>query len=404
MSARAGGPPRGTPGGDLCARQRAVPGHPIHLINDTTMTEALSVQPLDLTIEDRLRHVLLVGKTGVGKSTALRELAVKDASAGHGILLIDPHGDLASGVVTDLPRRRKNDLVRFDASSNTGLPGLAPLRSVPPLRRPLVASNVISVMKKLWPDNWGPRTEHLLRHVFLTLLELRDVRFDDARALLVDDVRRRSILKRVKDPSLLDFWTREFLGHTKPFLAELTSAPLNKLGAFLSSPIVRACLTRNRPRLDAARCLKRQAIVVASLPKGEIGADASLLLGGLLLGLFEGATFARTADERRKTFFIYVDEVSSFASAPLLSLVAESRKYGVGLVLATQSLAALDPEVRTALLGNIGTLMVFRVGAEDAELLSRELVSEVAPAHLQRLEIGERAVRSGNARTLTLPH
>lgn len=347
--------------------------------------------------------MLLVGKTGSGKSTALRALATSDAQNGHGLLLVDPHGDLAEDCIAGLPRRRRNDLVRFEASPDHKLPGLAPLRCVPPARRPLVASNLLSVMRKLWPDNWGPRTEHVLRHVFLTLLELRDGRFEDARSVLIDDVRRRAILRQVRDPTVLDFWRREFLGYTKPFLAEITAPVLNKLGALLASPIVRECLERRRPRLDATRCLERQAVVVASLPKGEVGTDAALLLGGLLLGLFEAAAFARSPVERRKPFFIHVDEVASFASAPLLSLVAEARKYGVGLVLATQSLSAMDPEVRAALLGNVGTLAVFRVGADDAELLARELVNDVRPEHLQRLAVGERAVRVGNAKTVLLP-
>lgn len=367
------------------------------------MAEPLAIIEPKLTVEDRLRHILLVGKTGSGKSTALRALATGDARDGHGVLLIDPHGDLADGVLADLPRRRRNQLVRFDASMGWRLPGLAPLRRVEPNRRPLVASNLLSILKKLWPDNFGPRSEHVLRHVFLTLLELRDVRFEDARSILIDDVRRRSILRQVRDPVLLDFWTRELVGYTKPFLAEITAPVLNKLGAFLASPVVRECLLRRRPRLDAERCLARQAIVVASLPKGEIGSDAALLLGGLLLGLFEGAAFARSPTERRKPFFIYVDEVASFASAPLLSLVAEARKYGMGLVLATQSLAAMDADVRAALLGNVGALVVFRVGADDAELLSRELVHDVGPEHLQRLAVGERAVRVGNAKTVILP-
>ncbi len=367
------------------------------------MTEPPTLLAPKLSVEDRKRHVLICGKTGSGKSTLMRAYATSDAREGHGVLLIDPHGDLADGVVSDLPRHRRNHLVRFDASSGCRLPGLAPLRRVEVNRRPLVASNLLSVMKKLWPDNFGPRSEHVLRHVFLTLLELRDVRFDDARRILVDEVRRRAILRQVRDPVLLDFWTREFVGYTKPFLAEITAPLLNKLGAFLASPVVRECLLRRRPRLDAERCLSRQAVVLASLPKGEIGSDASLLLGGLLLGLFEGAAFARTPDERRKPFFIHVDEVGSFASAPLLSLVAEARKYGVGLVLATQSLAAMDPEVRAALLGNVGTVVAFRVGADDAELLSRELVGDVTTRHLQRLAVGERAVRIGNARTVVLP-
>lgn len=357
-------------------------------------------------LERRLEHALIVGKTGSGKSTLLRELCLRDAEAGHGFLLLDPHGDLAAEVLAKIPRHRKNDVVHFNAADPESCPGLNPLRAVEPLRRPLVVSGILAAMRKLWgPEFWGPRTEHVLRHVLLALMDARGATLADARDMLIDDKRRGSILKQVKDESVLGFWTREFPGYGKQLTAEVTAPILNKLGALLASGPVRTIVTKRRPRLDARRLLDRQAIVIASLSKGRIGEDGSLILGGLLLGAFQEATLARAdvSREHRSPFFLVVDEVGSFATRPLLELVAEARKFAVGLVLATQSVAVLDESVRAALLGNVGTLVSFRVGAEDAEIVEREFVHEYRAEHLMRLSVGEMVVRSGNKRPLVVP-
>ena len=335
----------------------------------TPPSPSLPAVALARSLDTRLLHTLVVGKTGQGKSTLLAALAAEDARAGRGFLLVDPHGDLAKQVLAEIPRRRKNDVVLFNATEPGTCPGLNPLRQLEPRDRALVVSNILATMKKLWgAEAWGPRTEHLLRHALLALTEVRGATLADARALLVDPKRRDSILRQVKDPQVVDFWAREFVGYGKAFQAEITAAPLNKLGALLASGVVREIVTKTRPRLDARKLIDRGAIVLASLPKGQIGEDATLLLGGLLLGAFQHAALGRADVSRseRRPFFMLVDEVGSFATPPLLGLVAEARKFGVGLVLALQSLAVLEAPVRHALLGNVGTLVSFRVGAENA--------------------------------------
>lgn len=357
------------------------------------------------SVDTRLLHTLVVGKTGAGKSTLLAALAAEDAKAGRGFLLIDPHGDLVEQVREDLPRWRKNDVVLFNATDPGSCPGLNPLRAVPAGDRALVVSNVLATVRKLWDAAlWGPRTEHVLRHALLALMEVRGATLDDARAMLVDPKRRDSILRQVKDAHVLDFWAREFVGYGKSFQAEITAPILNKLGALLASGVVREIVTKTRPRIDARKLIDRGAIVLASLPKGRIGEDATLLLGGLLLGAFQHATLGRADIPRseRRPFFLLVDEVGSFATPPLLQLIAEARKFAVGLVLATQSLAVLEPPVRAALLGNVGTLISFRVGAEDAEIVSREMIHEFAPEHLMRLAVHEMVVRVGASRPVVI--
>ncbi len=345
-------------------------------------------------------HKLLLGKTGSGKSTLLRSLARADLHADRGFLLVDPHGDLADQVLAKLPRRRRNDLVRLDATRPEACPGLNPLRGVTPTTRPLVVSTILATMRKTWPENWGPRLEHILRHALLAVTEVRGATLADARDMLVDERHRAWVLKQLHDDVVLAFWVREFPGYGKHLAAEAVSPVLNKLGALLASPVVRDIVTKSRPTLDARRVMDRGRIVVAALPKGRIGEDATVLLGSLLLGAFQHATMARSdmPPAERRPFSILVDEVGSFATQPIVEMLAEARKYGVRLVLATQSLAALEEKLRAALLANVGELVCFRVGADDAEIVARELGGELQPRQLMDLDVGEHVVRTGAGR------
>jgi energy-coupling factor transporter ATP-binding protein EcfA2 len=345
----------------------------------------------------RTIHILLIGKTGMGKSTLIRQMAVQSMEAGSGLLLLDPHGDLADEVATLVPRRRRNDVVLFDARDPEASPGLNPLRSVSAGARAVVVSGILATFKKLWPDNWGPRTEHLLRYALLALLEVRGATLIDARDMLSTEHHRGWVLKQVRDEDVLRFWVKEFTGYDKKLRADAVAAPLNKLGAFLASVSMRAILSKNRPVLDAEKCMARSRIVIARLSKGAIGEDGAHLLGGLLLGLFQRATMAREAlpPEARTPFAIFVDEVGSFATKPFLELLAEARKYGVSITLATQSLAVMEPEVRAGILGNVGRLIAFRVGAEDALILEREFAGRFGPQSLMQLDVGERIVKDG---------
>jgi hypothetical protein len=343
------------------------------------------------------KHTLIVGKTGMGKSTMLRAAALATAGAGAGLLLIDPHGDLADDIVASAPRQRRNDVVVLDPRHPEGSPGLNPLRKVPTGTRSVVVSSVLATMRKLWPDNWGPRTEHLLRYALLALCEVRGATLADARDMLASEKHRGWVLKQVRDEDVLRFWVREFTGYDRKLQADAVAPPLNKLGAFLASPSIRTLLTKSRPVLEAERCMNRSRIVIARLSKGAIGEDGAHLLGGLLLGTFQRATMAREAEpqESRTPFAIFVDEIGSFATKPFLELLAEARKYGVSLTLATQSLATMDAELRAGILGNVGRLVSFRVGAEDALLLEKEFAGRFGLQSLLQLDIGECVVKEG---------
>ncbi len=353
-----------------------------------------------LPIRTLKTHSLITGRTGMGKSTLLHAFCLDIVRQGNGLLLVDPHGDLAQSIRTDVPRRRNNDVIWFDASRAADCRGINPIRNVPVARRAVVVSNLLAVMRKLWPDNWGPRTEHILRHVLLALTEVRGATLLDAQAMLVDDSRRRWVLKQTKDDYVRAFWVKEYLSYGKQFGAEIVAPILNKLGAILASPAVREIVTRHRPFLDARRAMDRKAIVLASLSKGRIGEDAALLLGGLVIGAFQHAAISR-ADiprEQRLPFTIAVDEIGSFVTGPFLELLAEARKYGVTLIMATQSLAAMDEQVRRCMLTNIGNLIAFRSGADDVELLQKEFAGMFRPEILMALDVGECVVKEGAKR------
>jgi DNA helicase HerA-like ATPase len=215
--------------------------------------------------------------------------------------------------------------------------------------------------------------------------------------MLVDENRRRWVLKQVTDEHVLFFWGREFPGYGKAFGAEVTAPILNKLGALLASPAVREIVTRHRPAFDARAAMDKGRIVVASLPKGQIGEDAALLLGGLLLGAFQHATMSRAdvPPAERRPFSIIVDEIGSFVTGPFLELLAEARKYGVSITMATQSLAAMDEQVRRSMLANVGTLIAFRSAADDVTIVQREVAGRFRPDVLMGLDVGEGVVKSG---------
>lgn len=344
-------------------------------------------------------HTLFVGKTGSGKSTLLKRVAAQAMAAGHGLLLLDPHGDITTEALSLIPKHRKNDLVVFDPRDAT-CPGLNPLRQVAGDERTLMVSGVLATMRKIWPDNWGPRTEHLLRYALLALCDVRGATLTDARDMLADEKRRSWVLKQVRDEEVLRFWVTEFTGYDKRLQTEAVAAPLNKLGAFLAHSTIKAIVEKRRPILSAPRCLERSRIVIARLSKGAIGEDGARLLGGLMLGMFQRAVMARESSppEERPPFHILVDEVASFATGPFLELLAEARKYGVSVSLATQSIAVMEPETRAAILGNIGQLVSFRVGAEDARLLQEEFAGRFGPQTLMALDVGERVIKIGGQR------
>ncbi len=327
-----------------------------------------------LSREERERHVYIVGKSGTGKSTFLFNLAMGDIHAGDGVAVIDPHGDLAIDILDAIPRSRINDVCYLNAGETEYPVGFNPATRIAPERRALAASGIVSAFKHLWSDSWGSRTEHFLRHGVTALISREHATLIDLPRLYTDDNFRERVLRSVTDPEALRFWTEEFPGYTKTLRSDAVSPILNKAGQFTASPHLRLILGQVAPRLDLAFAMNNRRILIANLAKGTIGDQAANLLGSLLVSHMQLVAMERGAlpPERRVPFFVHVDEFQTFSSEAFASLLSEARKFATHFCLANQYTDQLSPAVRSAVLGNAGTLVVFRVGSRDAELLAPE--------------------------------
>jgi len=323
---------------------------------------------------ERERHIYIVGKSGSGKSTVLFNLAMGDIHAGEGIAIIDPHGDLALDILDCIPHSRINDVCYLDAAETERPVGFNPATRIAPERRALAASGIVAAFKHLWSDSWGPRLEHFLYHGIAALISRRHATLIDLPRLYTDDAFRDRILHRVTDPETLRFWRQEFPSYGKGFRSEAVAPILNKAGQFTASPHLRLILAQIAPRLDLAFTMNNQRILIANLAKGQIGEQAANLLGSLLVSHLQVVAMERVAlpPHARIPFYVHVDEFQSFSSEAFASLLSEARKFALHFCLANQYTDQLSAAVRSAVIGNAGTLVVFRVGSRDAELLAPE--------------------------------
>lgn len=331
-------------------------------------------EPVIFSSEERQRHVYIVGKSGSGKSTFLFNLAMGDISRGEGVAVIDPHGDLAMDILDAIPRSRINDVSYLDVTDTERPVGFNPATRVAPERRALAASGIVSAFKHLWSDSWGPRLEYFLFHGVHALISRRHATLIDLPRVYSDDRYRERLLDSVTDSETLRFWRHEFLGYPKAFRTEAISPFLNKVGQFTASPQVRLMLGQVAPRLDVAFTMNNRRILIANLAKGSIGEQASNLLGSLLVSHLQLVAMERASlpIQQRVPFFVHVDEFQTFSSDAFASLLSEARKFATHFALANQYTDQLPPAVRSAVMGNAGTLVVFRVGSRDAELLASE--------------------------------
>jgi len=324
---------------------------------------------------DRLYHLYAIGKTGVGKTTLLETLLHSDVEEGRGLALIDPHGDLAARVIVHAASRR-SDVFQVDISDPDLALGYNPLISVSPALRPLVAAGVLDVLKKMWPEAWGVRMEHVLRNALLALLDQPAADFRDLLRLVSEKAFREEAVKRITNEQVKAFWTTEYPRYSFRYAADAVAPIQNKVGAFLADPRLRMFLTRTDGTIRLRRIMDQGQVLIVNLAKGKLGEDSANLLGGLLVSALGLAAYSRadTPEPARRPFFVYVDEFQNVTTLATANMLSELRKFGVGMVMAHQYLAQLDPDVRHAVLGNTGTLAVFRVGAEDAAYFSRELI------------------------------
>lgn len=330
--------------------------------------------PFGIRQGDRRAHMYVLGKTGVGKSTFLANVICQDILAGEGVCLLDPHGDLVSQVHQIAQDARPNDLIYFNVPDLKCALGFNPLAHIQPAKRSLAASGILEVFKNMWADSWGPRTEHLLRNCILSLMDVPFSTLADILRLLQDMAYRRQVIPYISNPQVRLFWQQEFEGYTSRLRAEAIAPIQNKVGAFLSDPQLRAILTKQNNLLQPRVIMEQGKILLVNLSKGLIGQDTSSLLGALLVSSLgvAGLTRADTPESERRDFYLYLDEFQNISTNSLVSMLSELRKYKVNLILANQYLSQLSKSVQDALLGNIGTIIAFRVGPEDADLLSKE--------------------------------
>jgi energy-coupling factor transporter ATP-binding protein EcfA2 len=333
---------------------------------------------------DRLQHMYVVGKTGAGKTTLLENLIMQDVRAGRGLVYLDPHGDSAERIVASIPACRKLDLISFNAPDSQQPYGFNPIRPVSQDKRPLLASGILEVFKKQWSGNaWGVNMEHILRSSLLALLDMPQATLEDIPRLLLDKAFRAQVVESIQNPQVQTFWERDFVsgGFNRP---SALGPVINKVGAFLSDPMLNRILTAPEKPISFRKIMDEGKILIVNLSKGKIGEDASSLLGGFIVTMLTLAAFSR-ADQpeyMRMPFAMFVDEFQNMATDSFADAVSELRKMKVGITLANQHLHQVPENIRLAILGNVGTLIAFRVGGKDAPYLAREFYPYISQEDL----------------------
>lgn len=335
---------------------------------------------------DRRHHTYLIGQTGTGKSTLLATLMRQDLVDGRGFALIDPHGDLAEQLLARIPEERRRDVTYLNLPDETCDVGFNPLLCRLPHTRPVAAAALLDVFKKLWDDSWGPRLEHLLRYALLALVELPGATLGDVLRIMEDDAFRKTTAQKISNSQVRRFWLDEFERISPGRRAEAVAPVQNKIGAFLAHESLQRVLGGPNA-VDLRTLIDCGGILVVNLSKGRLGEDASALCGALLLSTLArlGLERADRPEKERRDFTIYLDEFQTFTTLTVASMLAELRKYRVSLVLAHQYLAQLEPEVREAIFGNVGTLVAFRLGATDAKTFATLFANDIQAADLTRL-------------------
>ncbi|HOZ53559.1 MAG TPA: type IV secretion system DNA-binding domain-containing protein [bacterium] len=327
--------------------------------------------------DDRRRHMYLIGKTGMGKSTILENMIIEDIRAGRGVAVVDPHGDLAEKIIQYIPEERVKDVVYFNPSDIDFPIAFNLVEQVEPHLRHLVASGLIGVFQKLWADSWGPRLEYILRNAILAILDFPGSTLLGVVRMLSDKDYRKKVVSNIKDPVVKSFWEKEFSSYADKFASEAVSPIQNKVGQFLSSSFMRNIVGQVKSSIDIREIMDGRKILIMNLSKGRIGEDNSALLGAMMITKIQLAAMSRVDidEQERKDFYLYIDEFQNFSTESFANILSEARKYRLNLIMAHQYIEQLNERVKPAVFGNVGTIIVFRVGAADAE----ELVKEFTP-------------------------
>ena len=325
--------------------------------------------------EDRRRHLYIVGKSGVGKSKLLELLMRQDIAHGFGFCLIDPHGDVIANILDFIPENRLEDVVLIDPSDTNFPVSFNPLQNVNPELKHQLTQGLIEVMEKQFGANWTPRLEHVFRFTVLALLDYPEATMRGLINMLTDSHYRQKVVEYIQDDMVKRFWAIEFSDWSEKFDTEAIIPLVNKLSQFLSNPLLRNIFGQKENKIDIEEIMQNQKILLINLSKGKLGEENSSFFGSMFITKIKQAAMARaeTPEEQRRDFYLYVDEFHNLVTATFENLFSEARKYGLAMTVANQYMAQLLPSVQSTVLGNVATLIVFRLGGDDALRLEKEM-------------------------------
>lgn len=324
--------------------------------------------------DDRRRHMYIIGKTGMGKTTLLENMIISDIINGEGCCYIDPHGDTAEKLLNYIPVDRINDVIYINPADTDFPIAFNILEAVDEKSKHLIASGLVGVFKKQFADSWGPRLEYILRNAILALLDYPGSTLLGIMRILVDKGYRQKVVDKIKDPVVRSFWVNEYTQWNDRVLQEVISPIQNKVGQFLSNFLIRNVVGQVKSTIDMRDIIDNNKILIMNLSKGKIGEDTMQLLGSMIVTKLYLAAMSRVdiPEDQRKDFYLHVDEFQNFATDSFADILSEARKYRLNLVMAHQFITQLPENVSDAVFGNIGTMICFRVGAADAEILVKE--------------------------------
>jgi len=330
--------------------------------------------PFGIKQKDRDRHMYVIGKTGMGKSTLLENMAIQDIRNGEGLTFIDPHGGTVDKLLSYIPKERVNDVVYFAPFDMQNPIAFNVMEDVGYDKRHLVVSGLMATFKKIWEDAWSARMEYILTNTLLALLEYPDATLLGVNRMYTDKTYRNKVIDNVKDPVVKDFWTKEFANYGDRYTQEATPAIQNKIGQFTGNPLIRNIIGQPKSSFDIRTMMDQKKILIINLSKGLVGETNMRLLGSMLttrifLGAMSRAELSGSEIAKLPHFYFYVDEFQNFANETFAEILSESRKYRLNLTIAHQYIEQMEEEVRDAVFGNVGTTVVFRVGPFDAEVL-----------------------------------
>lgn len=328
--------------------------------------------------DDRRRHLYVLGKTGTGKTNLLRNMAIHDIKVGHGLAVVDPHGELVEFLLENIPSHRINDVVYFNPADMQHPVAFNPLEVVDRDYRHLVSSGLMGIFTKIWSNVWSARMEYILQHCILALVEMPGSTLLGIQRILVDEDYRNKVLAHVSDPVVKAFWVNEYQRWPQKFREEAIAPIQNKVGQFLATPIIRNVVGQSKSTIDLSEIMNSGKILLINVSKGLVGEDNSALLGAMFVTKLQLAAMERVRipEHERRDFYLYVDEFQNFVTDAFATILSEARKYRLNLIVAHQYIAQLvegdSTKVRDAIFGNVGTIICFRCGAGDAEFLEKE--------------------------------